>query len=225
MESRYKIIVSNKKIYKEVDLPVDADSYKIGTTFNCDLRLRKETFFEQFELFFSRQSSVWQISCTENVYISVGDVRKLFTKELGHGDKIVIKYKDSNNEILSLNFVIGFEYESKNYERVVDLSNKSKITIGSFPSCNLVLKSEFVNKDLVELTKNNEGYSIVDKGTMFGVYINGIKINENAMIKNQDFLSIANFKTQKIAFIIPIILNIIDTLQKNKYQNFNANEI
>jgi len=38
-------------------------------------------------------------------------------------------------------------------------------------------------------------------------------------------LSITNFKTIKSAFIIPILLNNIDTLQKNKYQNFNANEI
>lgn len=192
MESRYKVIVSNKKIYREVDLPIDINDFKIGTTVNCDLRLRKEIFFEQFEIFFSKQGSTWQLSCTENIYISVGDVRKLVAKEMKHGDIVAIKYKDSDSEIISLNFLIGFEYESKNYDRVIDLSGKNKITIGSYSNCNLIINSEYANNDLVELEKTENGYTVYDKGTMYGVYLNGIKITTSIM-KNMDFLSIANF--------------------------------
>ena len=46
MDSRYKIIVSSKNIYKEIELPVDAKEVKLGTSVDCDVRLHKSLFFE-----------------------------------------------------------------------------------------------------------------------------------------------------------------------------------
>ena len=41
MNKRYKIIISNDNLYKEIELSREAKLIKIGTTIDCDVRLRK----------------------------------------------------------------------------------------------------------------------------------------------------------------------------------------
>lgn len=41
MKSRYKVIISCKNIYKEVELSPDASEVKVGTSIECDVRLRQ----------------------------------------------------------------------------------------------------------------------------------------------------------------------------------------
>lgn len=36
MNNKYKIIIYNKKIYREIELPETVSKYKIGTTIDCD---------------------------------------------------------------------------------------------------------------------------------------------------------------------------------------------
>ena len=50
--NRYKIILSSNTIYKEIELASDAKQIKVGTSVDCDVRLRKELFFGQIELLF-----------------------------------------------------------------------------------------------------------------------------------------------------------------------------
>lgn len=192
MASRYKVVISNKRLYKEIDLPVEEDTYTIGTSLECNFRLRKELFFEQFALYLNKQEETWQITCSENIYLNA-DVRKLMAKELQHGDELVVKYRGSDMELFRLSFVIGFEYEQKNYERIVDLSDKSVITIGGIPTCNIALTGEYVQNDLIELSRQEKAFLITEKHTQYGVYVNGTKIHKPELLHNQDFFSIANF--------------------------------
>lgn len=192
MASRYKVVISNKRLYKEIDLPVEEDTYTIGTSLECNFRLRKELFFEQFALYLNKQEETWQITCSENIYLNA-DVRKLMAKELQHGDELVVKYRGSDMELFRLSFVIGFEYEQKNYERIVDLSGKSVITIGGIPTCNIALTGEYVENDLIELSRQEKDFLITEKHTQYGVYVNGTKIHKPVLLHNQDFFSIANF--------------------------------
>ena len=52
MDKRYKIILSSNNLYKEIELAQDAQRVKVGTTIDCDVRLRKDLFFGTVELFF-----------------------------------------------------------------------------------------------------------------------------------------------------------------------------
>ena len=61
MEKRYKIILSNKYLFKEAELPENANGIKVGTGINCDIRLRKDMFFEQFELIFVKNNTNGQL--------------------------------------------------------------------------------------------------------------------------------------------------------------------
>ena len=49
---RYKITLSSNTIYKEIELAPDAQQVKVGTSVDCDIRLHKELFFGQIELYY-----------------------------------------------------------------------------------------------------------------------------------------------------------------------------
>jgi S-DNA-T family DNA segregation ATPase FtsK/SpoIIIE len=191
--NRYKLTVSGRNIYKEVELSPEAETIKIGTTGGCEIRLRKELFFEHFELTLSKLNNAWQLFCSDRVYISTGDVRKLLTKTLEHGNELVIRYRISDSDVVKIGFSIDFEYTSKNYERLVDISNVQRFTIGSREECNIKLEGEFVNGDLVELSKAEDGLHLLEKSTKYGVYHNGKRIKGSGLIRDFDFISIAGY--------------------------------
>ena len=108
MESRYKIILSNSNLYKEIEFSPDMQQARVGTGVECDFRLHKSLFFGQIELFFSKNKDGWSINCSDNLYITVGDVRKLATKQLVHGDILEVHYQESDNVVLTLEFLFDF---------------------------------------------------------------------------------------------------------------------
>lgn len=57
MNNRYKLVVSNKTIYEEIDVSPEAERVRIGTGIDCDYRLRKDAFFGKFELILSQKDS------------------------------------------------------------------------------------------------------------------------------------------------------------------------
>ena len=50
MEQRYKLTIFSKNIYQEIELLSDTKQLRLGTTLSCDVRLRRELFFEEFEI-------------------------------------------------------------------------------------------------------------------------------------------------------------------------------
>ena len=75
--NRYKITLSSNTVYKEIELAPDAQQVKVGTGVDCDIRLRKEFFFGQIELLFVKNGNEWSVHCSDNLYLTVGDIRKL----------------------------------------------------------------------------------------------------------------------------------------------------
>lgn len=230
MQYGYLIKISNKNIYREVQLPVDAEVMKIGMGIDCDVRFYKESFFEDFELTLRKTNSEWQISCSDNVYIDAGDVRKLITKKLAHGESFKIKYQGSEIELFKINFIFDFDNENKDYDRVINIYSVNAFSIGSNSNCNIVLNSEYTKNDLIELKKNKNGLVVNIKSSTYGFYINGRLAKNGEIIKNCDFFSIANFsfyykngnlRTSKSVNVNG--LNYADESTKNNYPRFNRN--
>ena len=96
MNNRYKVTISNSNLYKEIELDQDCQQLKVGTGIDCDVRLRKEWFFGAVELLFVRNGETWSILCSDNIYLTAGDVRKLMTKKLDHGDVLEVRYQESD---------------------------------------------------------------------------------------------------------------------------------
>lgn len=230
--SRYKVTLTSNTIYKEIELASDMQQVKVGTGVDCDVRLRKELFFGQIELVFAKNGDSWAVSCSDNMYLTVGDIRKLMTKKLVHGDVLEIKYQESDNLVFTLEFLIDFDDGKKKYERIIDVSGVNFVTIGASRDCNIEISGEFVKNDSLVLSKNTEGFVVDIQNTTYGVYINGKKAKSKAIIKDGDFLSLTDyffyFKDSKIwTQIRPEMkinsLGFLDTLSKGEYPKFNRN--
>ncbi|OUP41483.1 type VII secretion protein EssC [Pseudoflavonifractor sp. An187] len=193
MNNRYKITISNNNIYKEIELDQECQQLKVGTGIDCDVRLRKELFFGPIELLFMRSGEGWSVLCSDNIYLTAGDVRKLLTKSLVHGDSLEIKYQESDQYVFSLEFFIDFDDGKTRYERVVNIANKASLTIGTSQGNNIVLKSEYVKQDEVILNRKQSKYELNIKQTTYGVYINGKRAKSGDTVCSGDFLSISDY--------------------------------
>lgn len=193
MESRYKIIISNKNLYKEIELPPEAQEIKLGTGVDCDVRLHKSLFFDQIELVFTKSGNEWSVVCSDNLYLTVGDVRKLVTKRLSHGDTLTVKYQNSDIDVLELSFTIDFDYETKIYNSEIDISGKSQIVIGGTQNADIFIQDENVGASFFTLLKEQDGLLITDNGTKYGVCVNGVRISKQIHIHDCDFFSVASF--------------------------------
>ena len=160
MEQRYKLTIFSKNIYQEIELLSDTKQLRLGTTLSCDVRLRRELFFEEFEIELVKNNEVWNIQATENIYLNFGGNRKIWTKPLEHGEQFEVRYNQSDAVLFSGRFFVDFDYETKQYNRVIDLSNLSALTIGTEPTAQLQLQSEYVYDDHVTIRKNGDQLSM-----------------------------------------------------------------
>lgn len=192
-ERRYKIIISNKNIYREIELTKDTENLKVGTDVDCEVRLHKNIFFEKIELSFIKNGEEWSVICSDNLYLTVGDIRKLMTMSLSHGDTFEVRYQESNNLAFNVSFLIDFDNGKRKYERIVDISSRQVITIGALSSDNIVLKSQFIKNDAIELVKTNNSLVLRIKNSEYGVFHNGKRAENEEEIKNGDFFSLSDF--------------------------------
>ena len=192
-ENRYKIILSNKNLYKEIEVPMDVQKLSIGTDVKCDIRLHKERFFDQFELVLKCQDGNWNLICSDNIYIYENSVSKNVFKNLNHGDEFTLRYCSSDNDIFRMSFMIDFEQENKDYDRCIDLGTNSSVTIGGSKNANIFLDSLYVQDDSIVIEKRDGKYYLKELKTLYGVSVNGIRISGQTELKNTDFFSIAEF--------------------------------
>ena len=123
MINQFKAVIQNKNLYREIEIPFDNVLYSIGTGIECNYRLRKELFFEDIRLDFINNNNNWSVMCSDNLYITVGDARKLLTKQIRHGEKMIIKYQQSNNNVFELEFKVDFAVvpNARTHSRYIDL--------------------------------------------------------------------------------------------------------
>lgn len=231
MDYGYVIKISSKKIYKEIQLPIECKLMRIGTDISCDVRLYKEDFFENFQLDLSFKNGMWQLVCSDNVYIDAGDVRKLVSTSLKHGDTFTVKYQNSDQEVFKAEFLYDFDNGKKNYDRIIDVSGVSNIVIGSASNSNIVLNSQYAQNDSIALHNSNKGFLVLlINQCSCGVYHNGKKAVNKEAIKSGDFFSIADFsfyykngkiKTEKTVGVNG--LSYRDKQSRINYPKFNRN--
>ena len=143
MDYQYKVIVSNRTVYKEFEITQEMEIVRLGTTSSCEFRLNPESFFEDIEIEYTKQDNCWNIDCPDNIYISRGDMRKLYSSEIKHGDIISVCYASTGNEAFELRFMIDFEAKVPNYNWYIDLNDKKSILISDDRDSDIVLISEF----------------------------------------------------------------------------------
>lgn len=193
MNNRYKVTISNNNLYKEIELDQDCQQLKVGTGIDCDVRLRKELFFGPVELLFVRNGEAWSILCSDNIYLTAGDVRKLMTKKLDHGDVLEVRYQESDIQLFSLSFALDFDYENKKYDTGIDIRGCERLSIGGGEGTTISIADAMIGNDRLTIQRVNGKLMLIDDHTSYGVYVNGSRINGKKELNNRDFFSIANY--------------------------------
>ncbi len=192
MKFQYKLIVSNQTFYKEFEIPAELERVKLGSTSNCEFRLDPDFFFEDIEISLEKKTN-WNILCSDNLYISRGDVRKLLFSELAHDDVVNICYVNSGEVAFEIRFLIDFGADGADYSLKIDLSKISELSIGDKSGVNIELYTEYGKDTLVSIVHTNSGVELLEKYSKYGTYVNGKRINKKAVLKDFDFISVADF--------------------------------
>lgn len=193
-KNKYKIIIFGKNIYREYSLSdFESNIVKVGTTKGCQVRFKKERFFEDFEFELLRHADGFEINCTNSVYFTIDGIMKLYNKDLQHGDEIIIKYENYNETVFKLNFLIDFDSIQRNYDRVIDLKEVKKVTIGGSEKDTIYIQDDLLKQGNVTLFLRDNKYYIKDNNTKYGVYKNTQKINKETQLKDCDFLIIMRY--------------------------------
>lgn len=233
MENRYRIIILSKNVYKEIEVSPEYNIVKFGTGNNCDVRVRKTLFFEPVELVFSKkEDGSWGVTCSDNLYIYIDEVRKLMTIPVEHGTELLFKYQQSGGDALRVRFMIDFDYEKKEYDRRYDISALSAVSIGSAPDNNIVVGGRYTRNDKVVLKRERDGMVLVVQATSYGVYHNGNPAGERTKIYNGDFFSIGDYSffykdgnlfTQNRSELKERGVNYVIETKRRHYPKFNRN--
>ncbi|MCC8029206.1 MAG: type VII secretion protein EssC [Lachnospiraceae bacterium] len=192
MSYQYKLTVHNKNIYKEFEILPDMDHVILGTTSACEFRLNPDLFFGEIEVFVEREET-WSLRCSDRLFISRGDVRKLYVTELNQGDVFLICYAASGETALTLRFLIDFEAEMPRYDWKTDLSRTDRIDIGDHAESEIVLESEFGENTLAVLRTWAGQTELTEIKSRYGICVNGKRISEPVILRDSDFISIADF--------------------------------
>lgn len=189
--NRYKIVISNKNIYEEIELPLDTTVYQLGTSKESNYRLDRKMLLDDFYLLFSNTNGKWAVMCSDNIFIADGDSKKLLSKTLEHGNRFKVKYQHSYAEAFNVDFMLDFDKEEHNYDRKIIVSDNTFL-IGTNNNNNIIIKSKYAVNENIKLIKKKNDYIVKIISTQFGIYKNGIRINDGDLVENMDFLSIAD---------------------------------
>lgn len=233
MKNRYRIIITGKNIYKEIGLAPEDTLVRFGTGSDCEVRIRKDMFHNEMGLTFTRdEQGIWNIMCSEGLYISVDEIRKLMTLPLYHSLELTIRHQDSSSVAFHVTFLIDFDYEEKDYDRRFDISSLSTITIGEQADSNIIIKGGYIRGDRVILRRQNHMLLLQVLASQYGVYHNGTIVRGSTTIQEGDFFSIANISfcyrgnwlfTQQSNEIQSNGLKFMDATNRGSYPRFRRN--
>lgn len=192
MDNSYKLVLQMRHSYREAELtPETENGYRIGTSATCGMRYRKELFFEDFYLEFTRDRGSWQLHCSENIHVTQDGVLKLQSLKLEHGIHFSV-YSSSDMELFRCSFLLDFERLPRHYTRAVDFSGVDHISIGG-QGQHILLDDELVGQDTITLVRQADGLRLSDNGTRYGVSFNGALIDGPVTVREFDFFSIAGY--------------------------------
>lgn len=189
----YKVIIHSTGLYREIQLKNDfAENVKIGTTKNCKIRFDREKFFTDFEIELSKDVN-WNVSCYNSVYIDTNGMIKSHAMELYHGSEIIFKYESSNSELFKMSFLIDFDDQIFDFNRVIDISQIPNFEIGAKEYNIIRIMDSTIGDDSVTVTRQGDLLILNDNNTKYGVYINGRKAQMTDTVYPYDFFMLDGY--------------------------------
>lgn len=193
MENRYKLIITNDTLYKEIELQETMNEITIGTQYDCDVKLRKNMFLSQFKITLKYIKEKWQIYCSDSIYFTNG-IRKYFIKTLNHNDEFDVQYDGKGFRLFKLFFARDFLYRQDNYYIQIDIRKHKEIKIGGNTDCHIQVKDDYLGNDYMNLGWIDDELYYLNSNSVYGVLVNGTKPIEKSIIKDRYFISIAGIQ-------------------------------
>lgn len=191
-KQKYRLSLSFPGLYRELELREGAAPTVVGTTRSCNVRLARESFFRDFELALSDNGNgEWDLLCSASCYISQNGVLKLHRLTLRHGDSFVICYQNGDAELCRGEFLRDFETIGSSYYRYISLAQMGAVSIGAAPGCQMLLRDPAVGNGFVELTRSGDAWQLQDRGTRYGVSVNGNRVTGQVLLHEYDFFSVS----------------------------------
>ena len=114
------------------------------------------------KIMLEKREDSWYMGCSENLYITSDNILKLASREMGHGDEVLVKYQSSGQEVFRISFMIDFESEGKQYSRAIDIGSRSTVRIGGAMQNDITIKDELMGEDRMVLSRSGDRYVIRD---------------------------------------------------------------
>ena len=191
---KYILTIRNSDIFKEVNLRDDSIFVRIGTTQDCNVRLKRELFEVPVCISVWFEDGKWQISCDDALFIEAPSVKSTQKITLNHGD--ILNFYDSTLKrlVLNVSFSYDFTINTVNYDTIVDIRSLNKITIGDSPNAQIRLNSQYVGSELIILSRRTDGLLDIDPSNApKSATVNGNRIFEQTPIHEYDFVGIADY--------------------------------
>lgn len=199
MREQSKIILRNNRIgaVRTITLSSEMTRFLIGTSDMCDFYVPRNIFHDDFTICLKKENNAWKIDSSQNLEIN----RKGFIfNSLGDGENIEIFFKSTNSLAFEIEHIYCIDYTKFKYNRVVDLTSRLTLTLGTGTGNDISLRSNMlIEGERFSISKDGLGSYVLKKTNNIGsnfryLIINGNKIDSNSMkLKNLDYFSIANF--------------------------------
>jgi DNA segregation ATPase FtsK/SpoIIIE, S-DNA-T family len=192
-DSKYKntILVFNEYFYNEVDLDsLGKDEIIISNSNLCDIKVKIIGY--EFQIVLKKTHNYWVITQSDKVFYAINGI-KVQRKKLTHGDQInIIDLKD--NEIFKINFFLDFSSGKEDYSRAWNIENINEIKIGRAQNNDIVINDSLIDDYHCSISLSNNNRILRDLGSRYNVYINGSKVIDNSILKDNDFIILCGYK-------------------------------
>lgn len=191
---KYILTIRNSDVFKEVNLSDEIVSLKIGTTKDCNVRLKQELFQVSVCITVWLENGEWQFSCNDALFIEKTSTTGSKKAALHHGDILNLHDSVSKQLILNVAFSYDFSDNAVNYDTIVDIRSLNKITIGGSPDSQVRLNSKYVDSEKITLSRRADGsFDIDPTNAPKSATLNGNRIFAHTSICEYDFVGIADY--------------------------------
>lgn len=190
---RYILTLISEKIFKEVDIFPDIEMLKIGTTPDCDVKIKFEQLGINFSFVIYKTEKEFVIRCSDWLTMSTNGSEETIEIKLEQG--IIISVADITSKSIVMNLAFSYDYTANavNFNRIIDISSSQKFIIGSASNSSIKLKSSyFKNENLIISNKGDKIF--VDAGyAPRSAFINGVRLTGICELKEMDFIGVAGY--------------------------------
>ncbi len=194
-EDRYILRIQNKQVYKEVAVGSEMTMLRIGTTQECDVRLKRDLFGRSVVVTMCLIGKEWRISCEDGLQLSSKSVKSCGESVIKQGDILRLHGEDSQSYLLTFMLDDDYANDQQVYDMIVDIRNVDELVIGDHMSAQLKLQSKYVKGQYLSLRKASEGMYLMDaKQAPFSATLNGNRVLDRVEVKEYDFIGLADFQ-------------------------------